>query len=206
MKCLWCSNSDGMSFDAGKETSPDAILAECISCKPMFFSGGGVTFTGGEASLQHAELIPLLKRLQENGIHTALETNATSPHLPEIARYIDYLIMDFKHHDSGELKKYTGVGNENIKKNFEHFCSIGRQLHVRIPLINHVNTADPEAFAQYFSAHNTKNVVFEFFSYHEYGKEKWTEEYKIRDGFVSRETLDQFHSVFKSHGLKITKT
>ena len=139
MKCLWCSNSDGMSFNAGKETSPDAILAECISCKPMFFSGGGVTFTGGEASLQHAELIPLLKRLQENGIHTALETNATSPHLPEIAKHIDYLLMDFKHHDSDELKKYTGVGNEIIKKNFETNCQSGRRQHIRIPLINGIN-------------------------------------------------------------------
>ena len=62
----------------------------------MFFSGGGVTFTGGEATLWGDELILLLTRLQELGIHTAIETNGTSPRLGEIAEHVDYLIMDIK--------------------------------------------------------------------------------------------------------------
>lgn len=195
-----------MESSAGEERSVQDIVAECISCKPMFFSNGGVTFTGGEATLWHKELIELLMALQAAGINTALETNGTSPHLPEIAKHVDYLIMDFKHHDSDELKKYTGVGNEVIKQNFEYFCSSGRQLHIRIPLINNINTQSPEAFADYFAKHNTENVVFEFLEYHEYGKEKWTSEYMVKDGFITREILEDFKQTFASRGLKTTTT
>lgn len=206
MSCIWCSNPDGMSAAAGKEIAEENIINECISCKPMFFSGGGVTFTGGEATLQADKLIFVLSALKNNGIHIAIETNGTSPRLPEIAEFTDYLIMDFKHYDSNILKTYTGLGNQIIKENFEYFCKIGRQLHIRIPVINGVNADKPEKFAEYFSSFDAKNVVFEFLSYHEYGKEKWQSEYKIKNGFVSPEDIKKFNLVFKEYGLKTVIT
>lgn len=206
MKCIWCSNPEGMDVSAGKEISPQEIVKECISCKPMFFGGGGVTFTGGEATLQERELLKVLEELKAADIHTTIETNGTSEALPEIAEYVDYLIMDFKHYGGEILKKYTGVSNEKIKENFEYFCKIGRQLHIRIPLINGINTQNPKGFAEYFADLNTSNVVFEFLPYHEYGKEKWTEEYKVKDGFITKETLDLFKETFKKHNLQLIKT
>lgn len=206
MKCIWCSNPEGMKSDGGKEYTSDEIENECIRSRMMFFSGGGVTFTGGEATLQHDELLDILKRLKRNEIHTCIETNGTSKKLPELLEFIDYLIMDFKHFDSQTLKKFTGVGNENIKSNFEYICLSGRQGHIRIPLINGVNTDDPKSFAEYFSKFNTENIVFEFLCYHEYGKDKWTEEYKMKDGFVPKEKLNEFITVFGEYGLKITST
>lgn len=206
MRCIWCSNPEGLSAAAGTDYSVEQIVSECESCRPMFFSGGGVTFTGGEATLQHKELLETLKRLKKSEIHTAIETNGTSEKLCELLAYIDYLIMDFKHHDSEILKRFTGVGNEKIKQNFETICKSGRQLHIRIPLINGVNADSPEKFAEYFKQHNTENVVFEFLAYHEYGKDKWTTEYKMHDGFVSAETIEKFKQVFTENGLKIINT
>lgn len=206
MKCIWCSNPEGMSGKAGDERAVTDIIKESVSCKPMFFGDGGVTFTGGEATLQKDELIEVLKELKIRNIHTALETNGTSEVLREIAEYVDYLIMDFKHYDGEILKKYTGVSNEIIKHNFEYFCNSGRQLHIRIPLINGINTQNPEGFAEYFSNFNTENVQFEFLPYHEYGKEKWTEEYKVKDGFITKETLDSFKETFKKYNLQLIKT
>lgn len=206
MRCIWCSNPEGMPFDGGNEYSPEEIEKECIRSRMMFFSGGGVTFTGGEATAQTDDLLETLKRLKTNDIHTCIETNGTSPRLFELLEYIDYLIMDFKHYDSEALKKYTGVGNEQIKKNFEMLCKSGRQVHIRIPLINGVNTDNPKGFAEYFSQYNTSNIVFEFLCYHEYGKEKWTEEYKVENGFVSKEKLQEFISVFNEYRLKTIKT
>ncbi len=206
MKCIWCSNPEGMSPDGGKEYSLDEIENECVRSRMMFFSDGGVTFTGGEATLQHEELLELLKRLKKHEINTCIETNGASKKLPELLEHIDHLIMDFKHYDSDILKKFTGVGNENIKSNFEYICSSGRQGHIRIPLINGVNTDNPEGFAQYFSKFDTENVVFEFLCYHEYGKDKWTSEYKMKDGFVPKEKLNEFIAVFGEYGLKIIST
>lgn len=206
MHCLWCSNADGMAFDAGSEYTLDEILNECISCKPMFFSGGGVTFTGGEATLQHDELLLLLQKLKNVGINTALETNGTSKFLSELLGFVDYLIMDFKHFDGEILKEYTGLGIEQIKKNYEYTCNVGRQQHIRIPLINGVNTNEPQKFAKYFSSFDTSHTVFEFLPYHEYGKEKWNGNYKIQNGFITKDTLEQFINTFKKYGLKIITT
>ena len=202
MKCIWCSNPEGMNPHGGTDVSVEEMLKECVSAKPMFFSGGGVTFTGGEATLQYSELLNLMKLLKKEGIHIAMETNGTSSRMKEFAEYVDYLIMDFKHYDSDILKTYTGLGNKNIKENFEYFCKIGRQLHIRIPVINGINSDKPEKFAEYFSSFDAKNVVFEFLSYHEYGKEKWQSEYKIKNGFVSPEDIKKFNLVFKEYGLK----
>lgn len=206
MRCIWCSNPEGMNLNGGKEYSVEELFDECRRSKMMLFSGGGVTFTGGESTLQHTELKELLVMLKGDNIHTCIETNGTSPKLTELLGYIDYLIMDFKHYDSDILKKYTGVGNEAVKNNFKEICKLGRQLHIRIPLINGINTDNPEEFAIYFSKFDTSNTVFEFLAYHEYGKDKWTEEYKVKDGFVSEETLKKFKEEFIKHNLKIVTT
>lgn len=206
MRCLWCSNPEGLFATAGEDYSVSQIVEECISCKPMYFSGGGVTFTGGEATLQFDELFEALKQLKSNGIHTAVETNGTCEKLSELLFYVDYLIMDFKHYDSEVLKKFTGVGNEAVKKNFEKNCLIGRQQHIRIPLINGVNADNPKDFAEYFSRFNTDNTCFEFLPYHEYGKDKWKTEYKMVNGFISEKTLKDFIKTFELYGLKVVTT
>ena len=173
MHCLWCANPEGMNFDGNhKDYSVSEIIKEAISCKPMFFDGGGVTFTGGEATLDADGLIEVLKGLKDNGINTAIETNGTSERLTEIAQYVDYLIMDFKHFDSDKLKSYTGCDGFVIKDNFEKICKNKIRCHIRIPLIN----------------------------------EKWTDEYKITDGFVSDDTVKKFINEFKKYNLKVIKS
>ena len=207
MRCLWCSNPEGMTVkNEDKNITAEDILKEALSCRKMFFGGGGVTFTGGEATLDYRGLKAALIALKQNGIHTAIETNGTSPHLVELLPYIDYLIMDFKHYDDETLEKYTGVNTKQIKANYEAICKSGRQYHVRIPLINHFNSQNPQKFAEYFSSFPTDNVVFEFLKYHEYGKAKWTQEYKIVDGFVSDEIVKNFYNTFKEYGLKCVTT
>ena len=148
----------------------------------------------------------LLRALKAEGIHTALETNGTSPRLPEIQNYVDYLIMDFKHYDADEFLRFTGVKIFSLYQNYEHMQKLGRQLHIRIPLINHINADAPEGFAEYFSRFGSKNTVFEFLPYHEYGKQKWKTEYKISDGFVSDSQLKAFSETFERFGLKTVNT
>lgn len=207
MHCPWCSNPEGMKIDNDYTVyTPNDLVREAISCKPMFFGDGGVTFTGGEATLDYRDLLLTLKTLKENKIHTALETNGTSMHLEDLLPFIDYLIMDFKHYNSDTLKRYTGVDSEQIKRNYENICKSGRQYHIRIPLIKHFNAEHPECFAEYFSKFPTEHTVFEFLKYHEYGKEKWKEEYKITDGFVTDETVKNFKKVFEKFGLRCVTT
>lgn len=206
MRCPWCSNPEGMSHLGGEEYSVADIVRECERCRPMFFSGGGVTFTGGEATLQCDELTEVLSSLRERNIHTALETNGTSTRLPEIQKHVDYLIMDIKHYDTAEHRRYTGVGIETVLSNYEYLCSIRRQLHIRIPVINHVNSDGDVELARLLSRYNTENCVFEFLPYHEYGKEKWKSEYTVKDGFVTDEDIKRFEKTFSEYKLRTVHT
>lgn len=205
--CRWCSNADSIPLEnpKAKDISVAAMLDEILRSRMMFFEGGGVTFTGGEATLQADELIELLKALKENNVSTCIESNASSPRLCEIAQYVDYLIVDMKHYDDAEHKKWTGASLQNVKQNIETLLSTGRQLHIRIPVINGVNV-NPQAFADYFAKLKTDNAVFEFLAYHEYGKDKWQGKYQIENGFVDPDVINEFTRVFKDKGLKTVST
>lgn len=205
--CKWCSNADSIPKNnpKAKDVSVAELSDEICRSKMMFFDGGGVTFTGGEATLQADELIELLKLLNANNISTCIETNGSSPRLCEIAQCVDYLIVDMKHFDDDEHKKWTGAPLETVKQNIAALLTSGRQLHIRIPVINGVNV-NPTAFAEFFAKQNTANAVFEFLAYHEYGRDKWQGKYQIENGFVADETIKEFISVFESFGLRTVST
>ena len=171
----------------------------------MFFDGGGVTFTGGEVCVQSDELKELLMLLKDNGIHTAIESNASFLSIRDISPYVDYLIVDFKHYDDEMHQKWIGVSNKSVKENIEYFLAEGRQIHIRIPVVGGVNDS-PQGFAEYFSKLDTQNAVFEFLAYHEFGKDKWQGKYEIENGFVSAETIKNFTKIFENCGLKTVVT
>ena len=206
MRCPWCSNPEGMSASGGREYTAAELVDECLRSRAMFFSGGGVTFTGGEATLQHEELAEALKLLRENGIHTAIETNGTSQHLLSIAEHVDYLIMDFKHPDGDMLKAVTGAELAIIKGNLTALLNMGKQIHIRIPLINGFNADCPEDFAKFFAELSMGGCDFEFLPYHEYGKEKWKKEYTVTDGFITKEQHRAFINTFKKYNLTVINT
>ena len=206
-RCKWCSNPETMPMEnpKAKDYSVDELVREIDRSKMMFFDGGGVTFTGGECTLQADELIELLKKLKEMNISTAIETNGSSPRFFEIAELVDYLIVDFKHFDGEAHRKWIGTGNTQVVKNIEQLLDSGREAHLRIPLIRGVND-DIDGFCRFFSEKNTANIDIEILPYHEFGKDKWTEEYEITDGFVSDETVREFNRRLNEIGIKTIKT
>lgn len=205
--CKWCSNADSIPLENpnAKDYSADELFDEIIRSRMMFFDGGGVTFTGGEVCVQSEELISLLKKLKNADISTCIESNASLPSVKNIAEYVDYLIVDFKHYDADIHKKWVGVSNKTVKENIEYFLSSGRQIHIRIPVIHGIND-NPEGFAGYFSKLNTENAVFEFLAYHEFGKDKWKGNYEISDGFLPPEKIGNFKDIFESYGMKTVVT
>ena len=206
LHCPWCSNPEGLPSGGGAEVEVGKLVAECERSRKMMFGGGGVTFTGGEATVQSAALLETLKALRLRGVSTAVETNGTSPHLPEIAAETDYLIMDFKHVDGRRLADCCGGGFATLTANYERLAGSRGQLHVRVPLVNGFNADDAEAFADYFAARPHENVVYEFLKYHELGKSKWKTPYAVTNGFVSDEQHAQFVRSFGSRDLKVIST
>ena len=78
MFCPWCSNPEGLKrTDYSQKHTINEIFNEILSCRTMFFDGGGVTFTGGEVSLQAEAVLTLFKMLKKENITTCIETNAS---------------------------------------------------------------------------------------------------------------------------------
>ena len=115
-ECIRQHDTKGM-YLSYKEETVEEVIGEACANEMMFYDGGGVTFTGGEATVQFQELTDALKGLKEKDIHTAIETNGTHPRLPELFPYIGQLIMDCKHCDASKHQRYTGISNERIMEN-----------------------------------------------------------------------------------------
>lgn len=209
--CPWCSNAEGMSFSGGVSLETEALVQEAMRSRPMFFDGGGVTFTGGEATCQFEALREVLSRLRQEGISAAIETNGTSPHLPELFPLLDELIMDCKHYDTKRHRQFTGSGNEQILANLKAALAMHPRLLIRIPLIGGFNASqeDMEQFAALFAAQETAHARFELLCYHEYGKDKWEKSgkrYTMHDAFVSEEERCRFEALLRSAGLRVVRT
>ncbi len=100
-------------------------------------SGGGVTFSGGEPTLQPQFLKNCLKRCKNEGVHTALDTCGFVQWsiLEEMLPLIDLFLFDIKHMDSDTHKHLTGVRNDLILENLTQIDQYNKSIWIRIPLI-----------------------------------------------------------------------
>ena len=213
--CPWCSNPEGMdvnhTYSAFPVTKVDvgAMYDEIMSCRPMFFDGGGVTFTGGEVTLQLDALSKLLKMLKNSGINTAIETNAEHIRLAEIFPFLSHLIMDLKSTDAEKLYSVTGGKLQNILDNLK-IASDSVDTLVHIPIIHGFNDGDEDIkkFTETLTPYNNK-IKVELLAYHEYGKDKWKKcglEYTMTDAFVPAARMKEITAQFKSAGINIIRT
>ena len=219
MHCPWCANPEGMNYHREDKTirtvSSEDILNEIFSCEPMFYDDGGVTFTGGEATMHMEVLLELMPALKENNIGVVIETNATHPMLSELFPYLQLLIADLKHPDSGCLADVTGVSGENVYRNLQKAAESGVPMLIRIPVIHGFNdsTEDISEFTLFLKELSTlcSNEPFrvELLPYHEYGKEKWSRlgmPYTVTDGYVASERIGLFEETLRQNGITVIHT
>lgn len=123
---------------AGRELSPEEVLAQALSDKPFFdSSGGGVTFSGGECALYPDYLKACLSLLKGAGIHTCIDTCGAVPreHFEEILPFVDLFLYDLKKLDPELHREYTGRDNQQILENLRFLCARGKEIIIRVPLI-----------------------------------------------------------------------
>lgn len=129
----------------GYEVEHDIIVGRVELDKPFFEeSGGGVTLTGGEPTLQWDFLMELLKSLKKAKIHTCLETSGyfNVEGIGELVELVDLFLFDIKHIREEKHKTETGVGNERILANFSKILqkTSSKRIIPRIPLIPGFNS------------------------------------------------------------------
>ena len=127
---------------SGYEISAQDLYNKLIRDKIFFEqSGGGVTFSGGEAGLQYEFLSEIGAELQKDNIHTALDTAGliTWEKLQKAINSMNMVLFDIKAYDSGLHRKYTGAGNELILENIKKTAAKNKELIIRMVIVPGMN-------------------------------------------------------------------
>lgn len=181
-KCTGCQKCvDACLYNARVAYGKTMTVSEVVDKvkRDMTFykkSSGGVTLSGGEASFQPEFAEQILKRCQEAGIHTAMETTGytTWEKFSRIIRYVDLLLFDIKNMDSEKHQKFTGVRNEMILENAVKASKCVKEMIARFPLIPDFNDSleNVEAMGRFISGNMPDVKRIDILPYHSTGESK----------------------------------
>lgn len=141
----------------GKKVSVPEIMTEVLKDSRYYEkSGGGVTFSGGEPTLQNEFLLELLKASRTAGLHTALDTcgQCRPEILAALLPEVDLVLFDLKTLDRDALKQATGGQLDLILDNLRLVDSRDKPIWVRVPVIpGHTDSpANIEAIARFIGS------------------------------------------------------
>jgi len=163
LRCQWCHNPESWSAQPqcvqapcpkdpptlfGREISVEDVLREVRKDKAYYeSSGGGLSISGGEPTMQPEFCLNLLKAARSEGIHTALDTCGYIPKevLLKVIPYVDLFLWDYKATGAPLHQSLTGVLPDLILENFETLYQKGASILLRCPLIPGVNDS-PDHF------------------------------------------------------------
>jgi len=198
---------------AGKEMSPGDIVEKAARDKIFYDnSGGGVTISGGEATMQPEFLVELLKQIRAREIHVALETCGffRKELRDQLVQHVDTFLFDIKHADPEEHKKRTGVSTQLIQENFrEILAAAGAERIVpRVPLIPGFNIGDDaiDGIIKFLTDSGHPGPVH-LMPYNPFARTKWEkvgrgDEYRVLPE-LEEEKLEEIRDRFEKAGLEV---
>lgn len=210
-KCTKVCMTGGMTA-IGSYKEVDEVFA-VIEKDRIFYenSGGGVTLSGGEVTLQGSFATKLLKKCKEKGIHTAIETCGFTKweNFQKILQYTDLVFFDIKVIDSQKHKEYTGVSNDLILDNARKIANLGVPLVIRIPIIPGYTDSDNNLLGiAKFIKEELKGVKrIDVLPYEQIGISKYKR--LGRKYFLesvdppSKSHMEQVKEIFKSYGFNV---
>lgn len=160
-----------------REVQADEVVKKVMR-EEVFFrhSGGGVTFSGGEATVQHAFLRCLARSFHDYGVHMSIESCGMFEweRVKDIFSLLDHAFMDLKCMDPALHKRLTGQDNTTILQNVERVHRQGLPITIRIPCIPGVNLTreNLEATANFMRS-RLPGANLELLPYHNLGREKY---------------------------------
>jgi len=159
----------------GREVTVDELLPVLLEDKEFYeSSGGGVTLSGGECLVQADFCAELLKRLKEQGIHTAVDTCGfvSRETLDKVIPYTDVFLYDVKAVDEDVHIKCTGQSNRIILENLKYLDEKGKTTQIRIPYVPEYNADQMENIRAFLSGLNHVDEV-RVLGYHNYAGSKY---------------------------------
>ncbi|MEA3424244.1 MAG: radical SAM protein [Bacillota bacterium] len=121
LNCIYCHNPETIDYNQeGYMIEVDDLVNKIADAKNFI---SGVTFSGGECSLQYKEIIEVCKELKKHKIKIMLDTNFSMAEevYSELSEYVEAFIVDLKAYDRNIHKRLTGEDNFQILENIERF-------------------------------------------------------------------------------------
>ena len=131
----------------GRPMSVNELVQELVKDRVFYeVSDGGVTFSGGEPTLQYGFVKDAAQEMKRNQIHVALDTCGNVPweYLQELPDVVDLVLYDIKFVDNEKHIRFTDASNEVIMQNAEKLSAVGVPLIIRLPLLPGINDTAEE--------------------------------------------------------------
>ncbi|WP_340024639.1 pyruvate formate-lyase-activating protein [Paenibacillus sp. FSL K6-1096] len=180
LKCQYCHNPDTWELNEGKEMTVEDVLAEIEPYLNYYkTSGGGLTVSGGEPTLQAHFVKQLFTEVKKRwNLHTTLDTNGYNDgsKISDLLDVTDLVLLDLKHIDDEAHIKLTGKSNDRTLKLARWLSDHNRKMwvrHVYVPGI-HNKEEDLRNLGRFIGTLNGVEK-FEILPYHVMGIYKWKE-------------------------------
>ena len=147
LTCAWCHNPESQRTAPeqgrsgkiyGKPMSVDEVMTVVLADRRYYeTSGGGLTLSGGEPTVQYDFCKALLLAAKEAGIHTCLDTcgYVDTSRLAELLPLVDLFHYDLKLISPDDHRKWTGVDPGLILKNLNWLIQQHARIRLRCPVV-----------------------------------------------------------------------
>ncbi len=195
---------------SGKEYTVEEIMEE-VKKDAAFYqkSGGGVTFSGGEALLYPKVVNEIAKQCKEEDISVAIETAGNIPwkNIEEVLDNVDLFLYDLKLVNEEKHKFYCGCTNELVINNLSQLVKKSTaDIIIRIPVIPSINDDEFEIHKMVELIQTLKGIKeVHLLPYHNFGMGKYDGlglKYDLKEIVPpSKETLENISEKFISKGI-----
>ena len=211
--CISCGKCEEVCFGSalqlyGKEMTVEELLPVLLEDKDFYeSSGGGVTISGGECLIYPDFCCELLKKLKENGVHTAIDTCgfASKEAIDKVMPYTDIFLYDIKSFDEDVHIKCTGQSNKTVLENLEYIDRCGKQIEIRIPYVPGYNSNQIEKIAEFLSW--IKNLTkVRVLPYHNFAGSKYKAlnmKNTLPEILPTDEKIKAAKEIVKAYGIKV---
>ncbi|MBD2845549.1 pyruvate formate lyase-activating protein [Paenibacillus sp. IB182496] len=180
LRCQYCHNPDTWDTTKGKPMTVADVLAEIEPYVAYYkLSGGGLTVTGGEPTLQAPFVAALFREVKRQfGLKTALDSSGfCEPSHADASGLLDatdLVLLDLKQMNAGRHEALTTQSNERILRFARHLSDKGTRIWIRHVLVPGVTDSyeDLLALGRFVGTLNRVERV-ELLPYHRMGVYKW---------------------------------
>lgn len=140
--CLYCHNPETIPLAGAQEMTLEEVVKRYLKAKPFI---SGVTFSGGECTVQLDFLLACCVALKAEKAHILIDTNGQllESDLKRLLAVCDGLMLDIKAIDPEQHRVLTGAGNETVLQTFKQALQAGKLAEVRTV----IRGSEPDALA-----------------------------------------------------------